>query len=98
MPDARFWLYKLASTLWGNLVLQRRDAVLAKLQDLISFESFVDLCNARLSELFPAEFLERAVEKSSRVLHDEVIRKAVLADKPQLKSAKKLHFLQPSRQ
>ena len=65
--------------LWTNLVLKRRDAVLAKVNDSIFFESFMDLCNDRLSastELFPSEDLEKAVEKSSQVLHDEAICKA----------------------
>ena len=87
---------KTASTLWANLVLKRRDAVLAKVKDSISFESFMDLRNARLSnstELFPSNVLEKGVEKSSRALHDETIRKAVPQEKPQHKSGKKLHFI-----
>ena len=64
---------KTASTLWVSPVLKRRDAVLAKLKDLISFESFMDFRNARLSnsiKLFPVDILEKAVYKPSRVLHD----------------------------
>ena len=85
----------------SHLVLKRRDTVLAKVKDSISFESFMDLRNARLSnsiELFRADILEKAVEKSSRVLHDEVIHKAVAQEKTQHKSAKKLHFSQLSLQ
>ena len=40
----------------------------------------MDLRNAKLSsgsDLFPAEVLEKAVEKSSKVLRDEDIQKAV---------------------
>ena len=62
--------------LWANLVLNQSDAVPAKVKDLISFKSFMDLRTARLSDsskLFPVEILEEAVEKSSRVLHDEAI-------------------------
>ena len=40
---------KTASTLWANFVLKRRDAVLAKVKDSISLESFMELRNARLS-------------------------------------------------
>ena len=71
---------KTASTLWANLVLKRRDAVLAKVKDSISFESFMDLHNARLcssTELFPADVLEKVVERSSKVLHDDNFQKAV---------------------
>ena len=85
---------KTASTLWANIVLKRREAVLAKVKDSISFESFMDLRNARLSsstELFPADVLERAVERSSRILHDEAICKAVAQEKPPEKG-KKLRF------
>ena len=91
---------KTASTLWANLVLKRHDTVLAKVKDSISFESFMDLHNARLSnstELFPADILEKAVERSSKVLHNEAIRKAEVQEKPQHKGMK-LHFLQQSRQ
>ena len=52
----------------------------------------MDLRNARLSnstELFPVDILEKAVEKSLRVLHDEAIRKAVAQEMPQHESAKK---------
>ena len=90
---------KTASMLWANLVLKWRDSVLTKVKDSICFESFMDLCNAKLSgftELFLFEVLEKAVEKSSRVLPDVAIRKAASADKPQQKSAKMLHFSQPS--
>ena len=87
---------KTASTVWANVVLKRRNAVLARVKDSISFESFMDLRNSKLSslaELFPAEAVEQAVERSSRVLHDEAIRKAVSANKPARKSAKKFIFL-----
>ena len=53
-------------------------------------ESLMDLQNSSLwsSELFPKEAVEKAVEKSSRVLHDEAIRKAVSHEKRAKKSAK----------
>ena len=88
---------KTASTVLASVVLKRLDDVLAKVKDSISFESFTKLRNAKLSlsaELFAAE----AVEKSSHVLHDEAIRKAVSAEKLAHKSAKKLYFSQPSQQ
>ena len=61
----------------------------------------MDLRNSKLSgsaELFPADILERTVEKSSRVLHDEAIGKAVTVDKPARKLTKKLQFSQSSHQ
>ena len=76
---------KMASTMWTNLVLKRRDSVLAKVKDSISFEFFMDLRNARLSnftKLFPVDILEKAVEMSSKVLHDDAIHKAVAQEKP----------------
>ena len=86
---------------WAKVVLKHCDAVLAKVKDSISFESFMDLSNDKLSgstELFLGDILEKAVEKSSWVLHDEDIPKAVSADKPPRTSVKKLHFSQSSRQ
>ena len=91
---------KTALTLWTNVVLKRRDAVLAKVKDSISFESFMDLRITKLSsgsDLFLADVLEKAVERSSKVLHDKAIQKAITQDKPQSKG-KKLHFSQPSCQ
>ena len=51
-----------------------------------------------LSELFPKEALEMAVERSSCVLHDKVIRKAMSLEKPPKKSAKRFQFSQSARQ
>ena len=59
---------KTASTLWANLILKRRDTVLAKVKDSMSFESFVDLRNSEIStgeELFPSEVLDKAIKESS---------------------------------
>ena len=59
------------------------------------FESFTKLCNAPLSgstDLFPQDAVERAMENSSHVLHDEAIRKVVTMEKGQKKCAKKLQF------
>ena len=70
--------------------------VLVKVKDSVSFESFMDLRNAKLSSgsvLFPADILEKALEKFSKVLHDEAVRMAVSCDKPASKG-KKLHFSQ----
>ena len=92
---------KAASTVWVNMVLKRCDAVLVKVKDSISFESFMDLGNFKVSARLiflslllrsPADALERVVEKSSRALHDEEIGKAVATDKPAWKQMKKLHF------
>ena len=57
----------------------------------------MDLCSAQLSstELFPADILEKVVERSSKVLHDEAIHKAIAQEKPQQKG-RKLHFLRLS--
>ena len=55
----------------------------------MSFESFKDLSIALLSgssKLFPKEALEKAVECSNHVLHDETIRKAVTMEKPPKKA------------
>ena len=54
---------KVTSTLWANIILTQCDTVLAKVKDSVSFESFMDLCSAWLSntELFPADILEKAV-------------------------------------
>ena len=73
--------------------------MLAKVKDSISFKSFINLHNAKMSgstEFFPADVLEKAVEKSSWELHDEAICKALSVDKPPHKSVKKLHFSQSS--
>ena len=69
--------------------------VLAKVNHSISFESFMDLQNAKLSSgsnLLLASVFEKVVEKYSKVLHDEALRKAVSCDKPALKG-KKAAFL-----
>ena len=50
------------------------------------------------TELFLADILVKVVEKSSRVLHDKAIHKAVSAGNPSCKLVKKPHFLQSSRQ
>ena len=85
---------KTTSTLLANVILKRCDAVLAKVKDSMSFESFMDLRNVKVSvgsELFSAEVLEKVVKESSNVLHDEAIRKTVSRDKPASRS-KKLHI------
>ena len=73
-------LPKTDSTLWASRLLNGHNAVLVKVKYSISFESFMDLDNDRLSnstELLPVGVLEKAVEKSSRALQDEAICKAV---------------------
>ena len=60
-------LAKTALTLWANVVLKRRGTVLAKAKDSVSFESFMNLCNANISsgtEVFPADVLDKAVVKT----------------------------------
>ena len=85
---------KTALTLWANVILKPRDVVLAKIKDSMSFESFMDLRNSKIStgkELFPTDILDKAIEKSSKVLRDEAIRKDVTRDKPSTRR-KKLYF------
>ena len=75
-------------------------AVLSKVKDNISIKSSTELRSAPLSnstEQSPWGALERASEKSSYVLHDEVICKAVLIDSGQKKPAKRLQFTQSAR-
>ena len=91
---------KTASTLWANLLLKCWDTVLIQVKDNILFESFKDLRNSPLygsMKLFPMDAVELAIEKSSRVLHEEAIWKAVSLDKPAEKSNKWLQFSQYSR-
>ena len=91
----QLFVVKMASTLWANFILKKRDTVLAKVKDSISFESFMDIRNAKLSnstKLLNADNLEKAVEKSLEVLHDEAVHKAVAQKKARHKSAKKLYF------
>ena len=55
----------------------------------------MDYRNAKLSlgsDLFTADVLEKAVDKSSKVLQDDAIRKAFFHDKP----ASKMFFISPS--
>ena len=88
---------KTASTIWANSLLRWHDAVLSKTQDNISFESFMELCDAPLSdltELFPWDASEKAAQKSSCVLHDKAFQKAVFMVKGQRKPVKKLQFSQ----
>ena len=75
----------MTSNLWANLVFKRSDAVLVKVKDSI-FNSFMDLRNTRFSNstgLSPADILEKALERSSKVLHDEAICKAMVQEKLQ---------------
>ena len=84
----QFLVAKTASTLWANIILKRRDAVLANVKDSM------DLRNSFIStgdELFPNDVLQQAVEKSSKIVHDEAIHKAVTLDKPSSRG-KKLQF------
>ena len=90
-----------ASTFWDNFLLKHHDAILGKIKDDISFESFMDLRNSLFSgsaELFPKETVEKAIEKSSHILHDMAIRKAMSQNRPAKKHAKQLQFSQFSRQ
>ena len=85
----------------GQSHFETSDAVLTSVRDNISFELFMDLRNILLtgsSELFPKEAVEKAIEKSSQVLHDEAIRKAVSQDKLAKKFMKQLKFSQSSWQ
>ena len=75
---------KMTSTVWANIILTRHDAVLVKVKDSVSFESFMDLRNARLSstDLFPADVLEKAVVRSSKVLHHGLSVMQLLRNSP----------------
>ena len=60
---------KTASTMWGNLILKRCDAVLVKVKDNIS-DSFMDLCNSPLScssELSSKAVVEKAIVNTIRI-------------------------------
>ena len=88
---------KTVSTICVNALLKRCDAILGKVKNNISYESFMELCNTSFldsTELFLQDTLERAIEKLSCVFHDEEIWKIVSIDKGQKKSAKKLQFTQ----
>ena len=90
----------MASTLWANVILNWRDAVLAKVKDSMSFKSYMDLRNSKIStgkELFLTKVLDKAIKKPSKVLHNKAIRKAVTSDKPST-HGKKLHFSTTPRQ
>ena len=79
---------KTTPTLSASLILKCRDVVSTKVKDNI-FESFMDLRNAPLSgssEFFPKDAVEKAIEKSVRVLHNEAIKKSLSLDKPAKKS------------
>ena len=63
-------------------------------------ESYMDLRNSKISsgeELFPTDVLEKAIEKSSKVFHNEALRKVVTQNKPSIRG-KKLHFSTTPRQ
>ena len=74
--------------------------MLAKVKDSISFESFMDLRNLKLSRAqtysWPMSW-RRPWKSLQKVHHDEAIWKAVSYDKPASKG-KKLHFFQASQQ
>ena len=92
---------KMVLTMWGNLLLKLWDIILGKLRDKVSFNSFMELRNASLSgslDFFPRNSSDKAVEKSSLVLHDEAVRKAVTLEKPPKKLVKKIQFSQESWQ
>ena len=87
---------KTALTMCTNFLLKHCGAVLAKLKDNNSFESFMDLRNALLSgsmNLFLNEAVEKAIKKSVRVLHEEAIRKAVSRGKPAKSPPSRSSFL-----
>ena len=76
----RLLVARTSSSIWVNLLLKCRDAVLGKLKDNVSFDSVMELCNTAPSssyDLFPRDSLDKVVEKSSRILHEEAIRKVV---------------------
>ena len=88
----QIFVAKMASTIWANLVWKRRDdggqgfCFSRVLHGLLQFP-FI-----RFSGTVPWGAVEKAIEKSSHVLHDEAIQKAISAAKPAGKRAKWLHF------
>ena len=70
MPDISFLVAKTSSTVLANLLLMHRVAVLAKVEDDIWFEFFVDLRNSPSNEsseesgLFPKDAVEEAIVKT----------------------------------
>ena len=65
----KFLVARAASTIWVNALLKHRDAILGKVEDSVSFESFMELRNTSLSgsmELFPHGALETEA-KSNKV-------------------------------
>ena len=97
LAGARYQLLiaKTALTLWANIILKRMDAVLAKVKDSMSFESFMVLRYSKISvgnKLFRMDVLNQAIEKASKILHNEAIWKTVTCDKP-FSHGKKFQFL-----
>ena len=70
-------------------MLKSQDVVMEKLKDNMPFQPFMDLRNISLSGFFES-FPKEAVERSSRVFHDEAIHKAISLEKPPKKSVNKL--------
>ena len=69
--------------------------MLGKLKDNMSFDSFMELLTtpfSSLSDLFLHNSLNKVLKKSSCVLHDEAIQKAVSFEKPSKKWPKKIQF------
>ena len=67
----RLLVVKTAPIIWANALLKSCDAILGKVKDNLSFESYIELGNAPIScltELFSWSASERAAEKSSQVL------------------------------
>ena len=76
----QFLVAKTTSALWVS-VLKRWDAVLGKVKNnSICLLTLMELHNASFSgspDLFPHSALDKVVEKSGHVLHNEVICKVV---------------------
>ena len=90
---------KIAPTLWFNALLKHQNSVLGNVKDNMSFNSFMELWNASLSDspdLFPRSTLGKMGGKSSCVHLDEAIFKAVSLEKPAKAKLKNLHFSQQS--
>ena len=84
---------KTDSTFWANVLLKCQDAVLGKVNDNMSFNSFMDS-----HDLLCRLALDKVVQKSSHVFHNEVICKVVSLEKLAKAKPKKLHFCQQSRE
>ena len=81
--EAKCYLFFVAGTrtsIWINLVLKLRNAVLGKVRVNMTYETVVKLRIVPVfgsTDLLTSEMVGKAREKLSRTVHDQAIRKAV---------------------